>query len=44
MDDVLRHVSVPWTQEQEFAKDVSAFSNHRGGLLIIGITFYLFTP
>lgn len=27
----------PWTDEQEFAKDVSAFANHRGGLLVIGV-------
>lgn len=26
-----------WTQEQEFAKDVGAFANHRGGLILIGV-------
>jgi hypothetical protein len=29
---------VAWSQEQEFAKDVSAFANHRGGLLLIGVS------
>ena len=27
-----------WTVEQEFAKDVSALANHRGGVLFIGVT------
>lgn len=26
-----------WADEQEFAKDVSAFANHRGGLLVVGV-------
>ena len=26
-----------WTDDQEFAKDVTAFANHRGGLLVVGI-------
>lgn len=26
-----------WVSEQEFAKDVAAFANHRGGLLLIGV-------
>lgn len=26
-----------WTREQEFAKDVAAFANHRGGVLAMGI-------
>ena len=26
-----------WLSEQEFAKDVAAFANHRGGLLLVGI-------
>lgn len=26
-----------WLAEQEFAKDVAAFANHRGGLLLIGV-------
>ncbi len=26
-----------WLPEQEFAKDVAAFANHRGGLLLIGV-------
>jgi hypothetical protein len=28
----------PWTEEQEFAKDVAALANHRGGLLLVGVT------
>lgn len=28
----------PWTEEQEFAKDVGAFANHRGGVLLVGVT------
>jgi hypothetical protein len=27
-----------WTAEQEFAKDVSALANHRGGVLFLGVT------
>ncbi len=27
----------PWLPEQEFAKDVAALANHRGGLLLIGV-------
>jgi hypothetical protein len=26
-----------WLPEQEFAKDVAAFANHRGGLLLVGV-------
>lgn len=26
-----------WLPEQEFAKDVAAFANHRGGILLIGV-------
>lgn len=26
-----------WSAEQEFAKDVCAFANHMGGLLLVGI-------
>jgi len=26
-----------WTEEQEFAKDVGAFANHRGGVLLVGV-------
>jgi Schlafen, AlbA_2 len=26
-----------WIDEQEFAKDVASFANHRGGLLLIGV-------
>jgi hypothetical protein len=32
-----RGASVTWTKEQEFAKDVTAFANHRGGLILIGV-------
>ncbi|MDQ3569831.1 MAG: ATP-binding protein [Actinomycetota bacterium] len=28
----------PWTEEQEFAKDVGALANHRGGVLLVGVT------
>ena len=27
----------PWTSEQEFGKDVAAFANARGGLIVVGI-------
>lgn len=26
-----------WSEEQEFAKDASAFANHRGGMIIVGV-------
>jgi hypothetical protein len=26
-----------WSEEQEFAKDVACFANHRGGLILIGV-------
>src|SRR6266511_421060 len=32
-----RGVRSAWTEEQEFAKDVGAFANHRGGLLLVGV-------
>lgn len=32
-----RGVRLAWTEEQEFAKDVAAFANHRGGLLLVGV-------
>lgn len=32
------HNDVRWSNQQEFAKDVCAFANHRGGLLLIGVT------
>jgi hypothetical protein len=28
----------PWTEEQEFAKDVGALANHRGGVLLVGVS------
>jgi hypothetical protein len=27
----------PWSEEQEFAKDVGALANHRGGVLLVGV-------
>jgi hypothetical protein len=27
----------PWTEEQEFAKDVAAFANQRGGVILVGV-------
>lgn len=27
----------PWSDEQEFAKDVAAFANHLGGVILVGI-------
>lgn len=27
----------PWSDEQEFAKDVGALANHRGGVLLVGV-------
>lgn len=32
-----RDSAAAWSPEQEFAKDVTAFANHRGGLLLIGV-------
>jgi len=32
-----RDRQLPWTAEQEFAKDVTALANHAGGLLLIGV-------
>ena len=32
-----RDSAAAWSPEQEFAKDVTAFANHRGGMLLIGV-------